>query len=98
MERQNAVEVPNIDCVSSLDGFWQGNRLLTFVPLQNGMQTDVCIWDKNAKIISRLNTSSHWGAASRDFLAEQIGLLPQNPNIFYAYTSKDEGTCSFFYG
>ncbi|OIP87512.1 hypothetical protein CO168_01370 [Candidatus Shapirobacteria bacterium CG_4_9_14_3_um_filter_36_12] len=96
LETKTVVEFPNISCVSSLDGFWQGDRLLTYVPLQNGMQTDVCIWDKNAKMVSRLNTPSHWGAASRDFLAEPIGLLPNNPDIFYAYTSKNDNICSLF--
>src|SRR3989344_1203405 len=98
IETKEINEIPNIECVSQLDGFWQDDRLLTYTENveKSDYQTDICIWDKSAKLISRLGATTAWGAASRDFLAEKIGLLPTEPNIFYAYTSKDDNTCSLF--
>ena len=98
IETKETNEVPNIKCVSELDGFWQGDRLLTYTEDRDksDYQTDICVWDKSAKLISRIGVTTAWGAASRDFLAEKIGLLPTEPDIFYAYTSKDENTCSLF--
>lgn len=99
IETKEINELPNVKCVSELDGFWQGDRLVTYTENRDlsDYQTDVCIWDKSAKLISRVGATTAWGAASRDFLAEKIGLLPTQPNIFYAYTSKNENTCSLFF-
>jgi len=98
IETKETNEVPNIKCVSELDGFWQDDRLLTYTEdtSKSDYRTDICVWDKSAKLISRIGATTAWSAASRDFLAEKIGLLPTEPDIFYAYTSKDENTCSLF--
>lgn len=98
IETEETSEIPNLKCVSELDGFWQGDRLLTYAENTDEpyYQTDICIWDKSAKLISRIGATTAWGAASRSFLAEKIGLLQSDPDIFYAYTSKDENTCSLF--
>ncbi len=85
-------------CVSSSEpgGFWQGDRILAYTKNKGVPDyiTDICVWDKSGEFISGLSTTSYWG--SNDILAEQIGLLPNNPDIFYAYTSKDEKICSIF--
>lgn len=98
IETKETSEIPNIKCVSELDGFWQGDRLITYTEDREEAeyQTDICVWDKSAKLISKIGATTAWGAASRDFLAEKIGILPTEPDIFYAYTSKDENTCSLF--
>lgn len=99
IETKEVNELPaNIECVTAVDGFWQGDRLLTYSEDTNksDYQTDICIWDSSANLISRIGATTVWGAASRNFLAEKIGLLPTDPDIFYAYTSKDENTCSLF--
>lgn len=98
LETKSASEIPNLKCVSELNGFWQGDRLLTYSENtgESDYQTNICIWDESAKLISRIGATTAWGAASRKFLAEKIGLLPSEPDIFYAYTSKDENTCSLF--
>lgn len=41
-----------------------------------------------------IDTNSKWQAASSDYLAEKIGLLPNEPNIFYAYSTSREKICS----
>ncbi len=98
IETKEINEIPNIGCVSEFDGFWQGDRLLTYNidTSKSDYQTDICIWNESAKLISRIGATTAWGAANRNFLAEKIGLLPTEPDIFYAYTSKDENTCSLF--
>ena len=98
LETKESNEIPNIKCVSELDGFWQADRLLTYAERKERPDygTDICIWDKSGNLISRIDATTAWGAASRDFLAEKIGLLPNNPNIFYTYTSKNDNTCSLF--
>ncbi len=98
IETNEISEVPNMECVSELDGFWQGERLLTYTERadKHDYQTDICVWDKSARLVSRVGANTAWGAASRDFLAEKIGLLPNEPDIFYAYTSRDDNTCSLF--
>lgn len=98
IESRETSDIPNIKCVSELDGFWQGDRLLTYTEDRDkpDYQTDICVWDTSAKLISRIGATTAWGAASRDFLAEKIGLLQTDPDVFYAYTSKNENTCSLF--
>lgn len=101
IETKEINEIPNLRCVSEFDGFWQGDRLLTYNlynldSSKSDYHTDICIWNESAKLISRVDAALAWGAASRNFLAEKIGLLPTMPDIFYAYTSKDENTCSLF--
>ena len=98
IETKEISEVPNIECVSELDGFWQGDRLLTYTERRDkpDYQTDICVWDKSAKLVSRVGANTAWGAASRDFLAEKIGLLPNEPDVFYVYTSRNDNTCSLF--
>jgi hypothetical protein len=46
------------------------------------------MWDTSAKLLSEIETSNYWGSGSGDFLAEPIGLLPNDPEVFYSYSSK----------
>jgi hypothetical protein len=96
LQSKQIKELPNARCLAGMDGMWQGDRLITYSQnlAEENYQTDVCVWDETAKLISRIGTTSAWGAANRSFLAEKIGLLPRNPNVFYAYTSKDENMCA----
>lgn len=98
IETKEVSEIPNVECVSQYDGFWQGDRLITYTKNEDeyDYQTNICIWDKSAKLISRLSSTTRWEAASRYVLVEKIGLLPSQPDIFFAYTSKDNNTCSLF--
>ncbi len=98
IETKEVSEVPNVECVSQYDGFWQGDRLITYAKNEDiyDYQTDICIWDKSAKLISRIGSTARWEAASRYVLVEKIGLLPSEPNIFFVYTSKDNNICSLF--
>jgi len=98
IETQEIVNVPNIACASQA-GTWYGDRLLTFAerPDESEYTTDICVWNKSGKLISRMGTTSYWGAGSADYLSEQLGLLPKDPDTFYAYTITSDGkTCSLF--
>jgi hypothetical protein len=98
LETKAISEIPGIECVSKLDGFWQNDRLLTYSQRSDRTDypTDICVWDTSGKLLSRIGTASVWGAANRDYLAEKIGLLPDDANIFYAYTAKDASACALF--
>ena len=91
-------EIPNIEWIAESEGFWQGERLLTYTYMEEepDYKTDIYVWDKSANLISRVIASTAWRAASRYYLAEQIGLLPNDPDLLYAYTSKDDNICSLF--
>lgn len=47
--------------------------------------THVAIWDERGQLIARLGSTSDWGAAAGDYLAEPIGLLPKDSDVFWAY-------------
>lgn len=98
IETNTVREIPNLECESELDGFWQGDRLVTYAERKDksDYQTDICIWENTARLVSNVGATTAWGAASGDYLAEKIGLLPNEPDIFYAYTSRDTNTCSLF--
>jgi len=81
-------DIPTLPC-NSFDAFWQQDRLLTYHKNFDSSEytTDLCIWDKSANLIARSNLTTYWSSASRDILSEKIGLLPENKNILYFYTS-----------
>ncbi|MEI6887383.1 MAG: hypothetical protein WCK31_04080 [bacterium] len=88
---------PGNSCVASEKGIWQVDRLITYSKADRNFSygTNICIWDKSANLISIASATTYWGAYSKDFLAEQIGLLPNDKNTFYAFTTNKEGTnCS----
>jgi len=91
-------EIPNIGWVTESEGFWQGDRLITYSYTEEepDYKTDIYVWDESSNLISHVIASTAWGAAAKYYLAEQIGLLPNDPNILYAYTSKDDNICSLF--
>ncbi len=95
-----SVEVPNPGC-NTLDAMWQGDRLLTYSNLQNTEEftTDLCVWDKSANLLGRVNLNNYWSSASRDILSEPVGLLPENPDILFFYTASSNdynNKCSLY--
>lgn len=98
------VIIPELDCTENIyEPTWQGDRLMTFGNHDNPMDmTKVCIWSNDAKLIAHLQMDIDWFAASKDYINDQIGLLPNNHDILYLYTDtqavkmSDTGTCSLF--
>ena len=89
VENDTKIDLPNISCVSNF-GFWDGNKLLTYsdhnLPSNsNSDRTKICVWNTDGKLLSQVSADLYWGAASKDYLKAQIGLLPKDSNIFYTY-------------
>jgi len=99
IETNTENEIPNMGWVVESEGFWQGKRLLTYTYKEEepDYKTDIYVWDKSANLISNVIASTAWGAGAGFYLTEQIGLLPNDPDILYAYTSKDENICALFF-
>lgn len=96
-----AVTLPNIPCVAI--GSWQENSLISYsdlnldkprngnfddlVKFENNYKTKICIFNLSGQLQKTLEGDFPWGSASADFLDGQIGLLPKDQEIFYAFIS-----------
>jgi hypothetical protein len=101
IENNTKVELPNMECVSDY-GFWNGNKIITHSDFNNdynnpNYQTKICIWNQEGKLLNQVATELSWIAGAGWYLYAQIGLLPKDDNIFYAYNYRtmlaDRGVC-----
>lgn len=97
IEKNQIIELPDLECVSEF-GLWSGDKLITYSDLNKtkdignlDYDAKVCIWTSDGKLINTLLARFYWEAASRYYLADKIGLLPEDQNIFYAVSSNLEG-------
>ena len=94
-------DIPSLDCVSS-GARWTNNTLITYSAepdRQKGEKTKICVWDQNGSLNNRLQAELTWYGAAHNFLWAEIGVLPSDPNVFYAYdmdTANSPHQCSIF--
>jgi hypothetical protein len=90
IEANTKIKLPNMTCASD-KGLWSGNKLMTYTDYsrgyeQPGHKTQVCIWDTQGKLLNQLEAELYWQGANDIGLIDQIGILPNDPNIFYTYS------------
>jgi hypothetical protein len=102
MDGTKKTDIPPLDCVSSGARWTNNNTLVTYSTepdLQKGEKTKICVWDQNGSLKNRLQAELTWYGAAYDTLWAEIGVLPNDPNIFYAYDNNRTSTpqmCSLF--
>ena len=80
-------DIPSFDCVSS-GARWTNDTLITYSVEPDFIKkekTKMCVWDKEGNLKNRLQAELTWYGANSDSLWAEIGILPNDPNIFYAY-------------
>ncbi len=96
---KKSADLPNIDCVSLL-ARWDNDTLITFSDLNykdthqiknlaeiiRENPTEVCLWSKDGNLLYRISSLLSWDVVDRFLPTFQIGLLPEDDDIFYAYT------------
>lgn len=89
-------EIANLECVNS-SHMWQNDRLLTYNIKETGEEypAEFCMWDNKAELLTKFDLNVAIGAASKSFLAEQVGLLPDDSDIIYTYSSNGD-YCSLY--
>jgi len=90
IESKESVKLPNINCVSDL-GFWDGSTLLTYSDEQEfspgrKTKTKVCLWGTEGQLHYQLEAYLDWFAGAINYLDSPLGLLPNDNNIFYAFS------------
>lgn len=87
--------IPDLNCVANNYSLWQADRMVSYSESGSSINsTSICVWDRAANLISTVQTNNYWAAASKNYLAEQIGLLTNEPDIFYTYTTSNKSMCS----
>lgn len=86
LDTKRKVALPALGCVGGTQGFFSGERLITYGEAYKGKgnKTDVCVWSLEGKLQSRLLADLSFSAASDYVLADEIGLLPSQPDVFYS--------------
>jgi hypothetical protein len=96
IQKNQEIGISNLACGNS-GSMWQSDRLLTYsVNEELDYTTQLCIWDTNATLLSNIDLTTAVGGGSGYSLIEKIGLLPNDPDILYAYTTREGNTCSLF--
>jgi hypothetical protein len=54
------------------------------------------MWDTSGNLITRINAYIQWYWFLEEMPIEKIGLLPKDPDVFYAYTSLPGWGCNVF--
>ncbi|HEX8439039.1 hypothetical protein [Archangium sp.] len=78
--------LPALPCVSGTHARFSGERLITYGDARTGNEgkTDVCVWSLDGKLKARLLADLDWTAGAGDILLDQVGVLPREPDTFYA--------------
>ena len=96
IQKNQEIGISNLACGNN-GSMWQSDRLLTYsVDEELDYTTQLCIWDTNATLLSNIDLTTAVGGGSGYSLIEKIGLLPNDPDILYAYTTREGNTCSLF--
>jgi hypothetical protein len=78
--------LPELPCVSGTHARFSGDRLITYGDARTGNEgkTEVCVWSLDGKLKARLLADLDWTAGAGDILLDQVGVLPREPDTFYA--------------
>lgn len=87
LDTKRKVALPALGCVWGTHGLFSGDRLVTYGEAYQGQgnkKTDVCVWSLDGKLQGRLLADLSFTAASDYVLADEIGVLPSQPDVFYS--------------
>ena len=86
LEGKRKTALPALPCVSGTHARFSGERLITYGDARAGEdgKTEVCVWSLDGKLKSRLLADLDWTAGAGDILLDEVGVLPREPDTFYA--------------
>lgn len=86
LEGKRKTPLPALPCVAGTHARFSGERLVTYGEARAGKdgKTDVCVWSLDGKLKARLAADLDWTAGAGDILLDQVGVLPREPDTFYA--------------
>ncbi|HEX8819066.1 MAG TPA: hypothetical protein VF794_04005 [Archangium sp.] len=86
LDGKRKLALPRLPCVSGTNARFSGDRLITYGDARAGSEgkTDVCVWSLDGKLKARLAADLDWTAGAGDMLLDQVGVLPREPDTFYA--------------
>jgi hypothetical protein len=96
LEGKRKIALPAIGCTHGDHASLKGDRLLTYGAAYGAKnnRTDVCVWSLDGKLQSRLHADISWMAAADYALTGSLGLLPNQPEVFYSINRNLDGDMS----
>lgn len=87
--------LPTLPCVAGMRGRFHGDTLLTHgEPSPQDARTDVCVWGLDGQLRGWLRAKLAWTEGRDAHPREQVGVLPHEPDTFYALDHEPEsGRC-----